>query len=441
MLCHYCGKEIPAEVVYCPYCGRTQDHNGDVESSKKRDDSKSVFPKKNSKGKIGLLLLLIGLLCATVGIVVAIRINKNNDNKQVMQRTNGELSETQEAQNLSEQSDENETVPAEELQSTDVPYDFEALEIDDDRAFALGTPGLDNGEYVDVKPIFEQYGDMGSVFYNVKHVAEGDEEHRVGYGRYFHGYSVTIYSIEDPYKGDVEIRGLNSNKTLAIIPVTVFDDNTICSYGEGDPNAYHTSFGYTYVKSIENLKKVLEILESTDNYNDEDKCPLEHSFIYHVHPSSKNQSDTSSKPEDFSPYADYFDIEEYFKSWQTNGSVSYSSSSTAYESFGLKADQHYCANYRFNGWELEIMYADQEELWGSDSGKIILRDGHTSEVIASIPQPQEGARRKVVIDQDGNTTYEGTLVNLTQIMPDLVNQQAGGYCPLDDISIEHKHWM
>ncbi len=85
------------------------------------------------------------------------------------------------------------------------------------------------------------------------------------------------------------------------------------------------------------------------------------------------------------------------------------------------------------------MYADQEELWGSDSGKILLRDGHTSEVIASIPQPPEEGRRKVVVDQDGNTTYEGTLVNLTQIMPALVNQQAGGYCPLDDIEIEHNH--
>jgi DNA-directed RNA polymerase subunit beta len=62
-----------------------------------------------------------------------------------------------------------------------------------------------------------------------------------------------------------------------------------------------------------------------------------------------------------------------------------------------------------------------------------------SDVIASFEQPPENERRKVVIDKDGNTTYEGTLVLLTQIMPVLVNEQESGYCPLDAIGIEHNH--
>ncbi len=85
------------------------------------------------------------------------------------------------------------------------------------------------------------------------------------------------------------------------------------------------------------------------------------------------------------------------------------------------------------------MYTDQESLWGYDSGKIVLRNGHTSEVIASFEQPPENERRKVTIDKDGNTTYEGTLEILTQIMLVLVNEQESGYCPLDAIGIEHNH--
>ena len=272
-------------------------------------------------------------------------------------------------------------------------------------------------------------------------LADSDDNNKyTGAGRKFHGFSVEISSIKDSYNGAVVIRGLNSNKTLAVVPITVFDSNAICSFGEGDRDkgeGHYTDFGYTYVKSIENLKRVLEILNETDNYDDEDVCPLEHMLMYHVHPSTKNKKIVTAKPEDFSPYSEYFDIEEYFYSWQTSGSISYAASSEGYESYGLKADQHYCANFNFNGWELEIMYTDQEDLWGNDSGKIRLRDGHTSEIIATFDRPSEEYRKKVVVDNDGNTTYEGTLAILTQIMPTLVNEKANGYCPLDNLGIEH----
>ncbi len=60
-------------------------------------------------------------------------------------------------------------------------------------------------------------------------------------------------------------------------------------------------------------------------------------------------------------------------------------------------------------------------------------------MISSFDQPSEEHRRKVVIDEDGNTTYEGTLEILTQIMPILVNERENDYCPLDGLGIEHNH--
>lgn len=330
-----------------------------------------------------------------------------------------------------------EDVGAGAIQSTDVSYDFEAPEIDDEEAFELNLPGDDNGEYVDVRAIYEQYPDMGSAFVPT---ASDDPYHYTGYGRNFHGYRVEITSIDNEYdKGAVVIRGLNSNKMIASVPVTIFDENFICAYGEGEKDDHHTDLGYTYVKSIKNLEKILKILNETDNYDDADKCPLEHSLMYHVHPSTKNKDATTKKPEDFSPYDDYFDIEEYFRSWQTDGSILYSVITDNMSDYGFEPGRNYAASFIFNGWELEIYYADTKGLMGSEAGKIILRDAHTTEQYAVFEQPPEESRRLVVIDKDGNTTYEGTLETLIKIMPVLVSEEEENYCPLDGIGVEHSH--
>ena len=439
MYCVHCGKEIPDGSEFCSYCGKPQI----ISKIKEFSDAEPKYTSKSKKTHNYLRRfwwIVISAIIVCVMLIVFIGI-KNNHKKDELENENA-ISFDESTTSVVEKSDESigqVTLKQKPLQTTNVPYDFEAPEIDDEDAFELNTPGNDNGEYVDVKAIFDQYPDMGGAFYPVD---PDDNNKYTGCGRNFHGFTVEISSIKDSNNGAVVIRGLNSNKTLSVVPITVFDSNAICSFGEGNRDkgeGYYTDFGYTYVKSIENLKRVLEILNETDNYDDEDACPLEHMLMYHVHPSTKNRTVATSKQDDFSPYDDFFDIEDYFYSWQTKGSISYSASSDGYDTYGLKAGQHYCANFNFNGWKLEIMYTDQESLWGYDSGRIVLRNGNTSDVIASFEQPPENERRKVVIDKDGNTTYEGTLVLLTQIMPVLVNEQESGYCPLDAIGIEHNH--
>ena len=94
-------------------------------------------------------------------------------------------------------------------------------------------------------------------------------------------------------------------------------------------------------------------------------------------------ADSTMSPDDFDPYSSYFNLEQYFKSFDVTGSYSYSAFDAGYESFGAREGQIYRCYYTFGGYELAITYTDQEELWSYDSGKITIYDDENGDIIAS----------------------------------------------------------
>lgn len=255
----------------------------------------------------------------------------------------------------------------------------------------------------------------------------------------YNGYEVRVFTTDD-HNGDsagcIKIRGANSGDALAVIPVTILDDNTLTGFNK-KWNTDESSGYSTYVKSIDNLRDIMEILSMANNYDDADNCPLDGSFIYHTHPQSKPDTEDNMSPEDFDPYSEYFDLKAYFESFKLPGTYFSSPFEAGYESYGGEEGRIYSCGYVFGGYSLSIMYTDQEDFWTYDSGRIQIVDDETGGIIATFIRSDD--REKVIIDEQGNTCYRETLVKLTQIMPILAENRYEGYCPLDGLGIEHSH--